>query len=390
MLAGSSQGDIPCTMDVLMPFSRSSGGGSVVSGALLARTLRDCGLKVHALFPSSGAGEKIFKKYGIPVTFSNVQEVRAIEGGRANWRSLPSVSAYARTLSFAIRFARTHKPRVLHVNDDTTVLPWGIAGRLLHIPVVWHVRKSRKGALDGARRRLVTSCISISDAVRERLEDVRQIETIYNPVDTDRFYPRREIEELRRRLRLESELTLLFVGRPVPYKRAPWALQALENVLDTGVDANLVILGGWSKADSETLLQSATQAARDAISFVDHTVEPELYFAAADILLHPAYEEAFGRVIAEAQASGVSPVGTNSGGAKEIIDHGRTGYLADPDSPEEFIHFVVMLARDPDLRARIGGEAAEQASSRFSMHSYRVAIQSYYQRSVLPFVKGAP
>lgn len=64
------------------------------------------------------------------------------------------------------------------------------------------------------------------------------------------------------------------------------------------------------------------------------------------------------RVGLEAFASGVPVVTQNEWGWREMIDHGKTGFLGSCD--EELAHYTAMLAYDEDLRMRIVHAARER------------------------------
>ncbi len=48
----------------------------------------------------------------------------------------------------------------------------------------------------------------------------------------------------------------------------------------------------------------------------------------ADVMLMPSELESFGLAALEAMACEVVPIATNAGGVPEVIDHGKTGFLA--------------------------------------------------------------
>ena len=58
------------------------------------------------------------------------------------------------------------------------------------------------------------------------------------------------------------------------------------------------------------------------------------------LLNTPKWNEAYGNVVVEALACGVPVIAYKRGGPSEIIQHGQTGYLADPDDKKNMLSYV--------------------------------------------------
>jgi phosphatidylinositol alpha 1,6-mannosyltransferase len=82
--------------------------------------------------------------------------------------------------------------------------------------------------------------------------------------------------------------------------------------------------------------------------------------ASLDIVAQPGPHETFCQAVQEAMASGVPVVAVGAGGAAELVDHGRTGWLYPPLVLSELRDRVRDLAGDESKRRAMGraGRAA--------------------------------
>ncbi len=63
------------------------------------------------------------------------------------------------------------------------------------------------------------------------------------------------------------------------------------------------------------------------------------------LLNTPKWNEAYGNVVVEALACGVPVIAYKRGGPSEIIQHGKTGYLADPDDKKNMLSYVEFIGK---------------------------------------------
>jgi len=63
------------------------------------------------------------------------------------------------------------------------------------------------------------------------------------------------------------------------------------------------------------------------------------------LLNTPKWNEAYGNVVVEALACGVPVIAYKRGGPSEIIQHGQTGYLADPDNKKNMLSYVEIIEK---------------------------------------------
>jgi len=77
------------------------------------------------------------------------------------------------------------------------------------------------------------------------------------------------------------------------------------------------------------------------------------FYAAADLFVWPAVNEAYGMVFLEAQAYGVPPVAGHFGGTADVIRHGETGLLVAPGDARALAAGVIELMDDEERRREL-------------------------------------
>jgi phosphatidylinositol alpha-1,6-mannosyltransferase len=76
-------------------------------------------------------------------------------------------------------------------------------------------------------------------------------------------------------------------------------------------------------------------------------------------------EEGWGTVFLEAAAAGLPVVAGRSGGAKEAVIHGETGYVVDVYQDASVVAGIANLLTDKALAAQYGSKGKERALREF-------------------------
>src|SRR5690242_16848119 len=85
-------------------------------------------------------------------------------------------------------------------------------------------------------------------------------------------------------------------------------------------------------------------------------------YAAADAYVSPTFEDAFALPPLEAMACGLPVITSINNGGSQIITEGVDGFIVtDPDDSIALANLLRRLARQPDLRNRVGENAAHTA-----------------------------
>jgi colanic acid/amylovoran biosynthesis glycosyltransferase len=171
-----------------------------------------------------------------------------------------------------------------------------------------------------------------------------------------------------------EDLQILHLGRLVDFKSPDRTIKAFEIARSRGMKSNLVMVGnGPLKVTCELLRLRSPY--KDSIKILD-PIPPEqaqhLYLESDIYTQHNVtgeitnQAEGFGVSILEAMASGLPFVGTRSGGIVESVVENVTGILNDPEDVEAQAQSFLELARNPDLRQKMGDAGRKRVSEHFS------------------------
>jgi len=85
------------------------------------------------------------------------------------------------------------------------------------------------------------------------------------------------------------------------------------------------------------------------------------------LVLSTTTQEAFGRVIIEAQAAGVPVVATQVGGVIDIIEDGKTGLLVPPQDPSSIASAVMKIFKDKEFAASLALAARKKVEEKYNI-----------------------
>jgi glycosyltransferase involved in cell wall biosynthesis len=226
---------------------------------------------------------------------------------------------------------------------------------------------------------------------------------VLNGVDLERFRPAPRTFWLHDHLDLPHQARL--VGMPAIFARWKGHLQvveAFERAAGRLDDVHLVLVGGAiydttaergfaeelvRRVSRSSLPGGASSRLTNRIHFVRHQSEPWRLYPELDVVVHfSTRPEPFGRVVAEALASGVPPIAARAGGPTEIVDYGITGWLVTPgDVPglaDAIVHGLEVMAR-PDADA-MRGACRRAAESRFAADRYAAEVAAVLRAAAGP------
>jgi glycosyltransferase involved in cell wall biosynthesis len=92
-----------------------------------------------------------------------------------------------------------------------------------------------------------------------------------------------------------------------------------------------------------------------------------LVYSAADVMVVPSMQEAFGQTASESLACGTPVVAFETTGLKDIVDHQLNGYLARPFVIEDLARGIAWVLEDRDRLSQLRSQARLKAEREFSL-----------------------
>ncbi len=180
---------------------------------------------------------------------------------------------------------------------------------------------------------------------------------------------------------------ILFVGRLMEVKGVDVLIKAFSKFLenDSLSDYALDIVGDGPELDS--LLHLARQEQiEEKIVFHGSKQRNEIadFYANADLFVLPSKttalgeKEGLGLVVLEAMMSGVPVIGTDCGGIKETIEHGKTGIIVAENDVDALHIAMVDLIKDVGKREQFSHHAHAEVTRKYSSESLVTAMKQWY------------
>ena len=283
---------------------------------------------------------------------------------------------------------REHKVDVVHCADLLAAHYAAVAGKMVGLPVVCHIR-ARFDAIsqrDCSFLWPVNSFVFVSSDTRAHFGCAtgrRRGSVVYDGIDV---VGHKNALEDRRSVREEFGIAATapvaaMIARIAPVKDYLTLARSARRILDEQPDARFLVVGDHTSAGAREHYEDVVAALRennveDAFIFTGHREDISRILSAIDVFVLSTHLEGLPLVILEAMAHGKPVVATAVGGVPEIVIDGETGLLVPHQDPEALARSVVRLMRDPEPRETTHGRRISSARDTFQP----AAVQRRHER----------
>ena len=326
---------------------------------------------------ADGTFKQLLEKQHIPVQVlaTKAIEVRK-ESGLA--QGLGSLKQLLPLINRVATLSRDYD--LIYANTQKALVVGAIASFLSRRPLVYHLHDilsldhfsatNRRIAVTLANRAALV--IANSQASQDAFiaaggrKDI--VEFVYNGFDLALY--QQPATDLKQQLGIDKDRFLVgHFSRLSPWKGQHILLEALTSCPEN-VTALLVgeALFGEQDYVQQLHAQVAELKLENRVKFLGFRDDVSSLMAACNLVTHTStVAEPFGRVIVEAMLCGTPVVATQAGGAQELIESGRTGWLVAPGNAIDLAATINNCIAQPEQSAKMAQAANLQAIQRFDV-----------------------
>ena len=229
----------------------------------------------------------------------------------------------------------------------------------------------------------VSTCVTaVSQALARETEEIfgrlnKSIRVIPNFIDPMAYYPLRDLQgRCRRAFAPNGEKILVHISNFREVKRAADVIGIFARVAQT-VSCRLVLVGDGPEIG---LVEREVLKFRleDKVLFLGKQESVREILQSADVFLLPSQQESFGLAALEAMACGVPVVASRTGGLPEVVQQGKTGYLAEPGDIKGMSEAVLRLLMDESNWRTFSEPAAVWARETFPVERAAAGYEQVY------------
>ena len=351
-------------------------GGAELSLLDLAKFYRDfCLVSLFA----DGSFKTALEQNQVPVHILSTQSLKISKDSNF-WQSIGNIGHLIPLIMEVASLSRDYD--LIYANTQKAMVVGAMARFLTKKPLVYHLRDilspehfsrlNRKLAISLANN-LASLVVANSQATKTAFIESggkeHLVEVVYNGFALDRYrhqYDR--ATQLRQELNLEGRYVVGHFSRLSPWKGQHILIEALTHSPNTTAILVGDALFGEDKYVARLHQQVKDLGLGDRVRFLGFRNDIPQLMSMCDLVVHTSTApEPFGRVIIEAMLCGTPVIAAAAGGAVELIENQRTGWLTTPGDVGELADTIEQCRQNPELTENIALTGKAAASNRFNL-----------------------
>jgi glycosyltransferase involved in cell wall biosynthesis len=262
---------------------------------------------------------------------------------------------------------------LVHANEAHAVTSAWLARAHRSVPLVVSRRVGfplKEDNFARSRYRAAARILPISEWVAGILANSgipqEQMTVVYEGVEVSRLPSPQIRHAARMRFGITDESPLIgCVGVLLPDKGQDALIRALATVRAEFPSVKLLLVGdGPDKSRLQNL--AAKLNVTDAVIFAGFVSAMESVYPALDLFAFPSRFEGLGTSLLSAMSYAIPSVAFRACAFPEIIEHGRSGLLAELNNDESLANSLAAILRNPEIALQIGRAARQRIDQKFS------------------------
>ena len=327
----------------------------------------------------NGSFQTALEQYQIPVCILSTQSLQ-IRKDSSFWQSTSNIR---QIISLVNRVAQLSRDRdLIYANTQKALVVGAIASFLAGKPLVYHLHDilslehfsstNRRVAVSLANR-FAKLIIANSQATKTAFIQAggkeELVKVVYNGFDLEKYQINGDrVNQLRKELNLAGRYIVGHFSRLSPWKGQHILIEALNSC----PEATAILVGDALFGEDEYVEELHQQIERlglsDRVRFLGFRRDIAELMSMCDLVVHTSTApEPFGRVIVEAMLCGKPIIASAAGGAIELIQNERTGWLTQPGDSLELAKAIDNCLQQSDLAQKVAQAGKQSAIERFDL-----------------------
>ncbi|MCR4963486.1 MAG: polysaccharide pyruvyl transferase CsaB [Firmicutes bacterium] len=292
-------------------------------------------------------------------------------------------------LQKALQAADQFKPDVIHCHGAKANMMAVMVKKLRHIPIITTVHSDPKldymgaplkqytfGQINAWALRRMDYFMAVAGKMEQNLIErgfnPQRIFTIYNGLDFS------QADGAPKPVKKDGDIVVGIAARLTPIKNIPTLLKAFAWAYAKNPRLRLKIAGIGE--DEEALKELAKQLEiSHRVDFVGWITDMRGFFSQVDINVLSSFSETFPYSLLEGAFEHCAAIASNVGGMPYLIEHGKTGFLFEPEDHQTFGRYIYELSVDDEKRSALAEALFQLAKSQFSLEKMRKDQLAVYE-----------
>ena len=344
---------------------------------------------------ADGSFRELLEQQGIPVQVLTGQAIQVQKDSNL-LKGLNSLGSLLPLIGQVTQLSREYD--VIYANTQKALVVGAIASLLARRPLVYHLHDilstahfsptNLRLAITLANR-FASLIIANSNATQTAAiaAGVRaeKIQVVYNGFNLKIYQAlNASATQIRQQLDLENCFVVGHFSRLSPWKGQHILIDTLKQCPDEVVAVFVGDALFGEQAYVEQLQHQVKQLGlQHRIRFLGFRSDIPQLMASCDLVAHTSIApEPFGRVIVEAMLCGTPVVAASEGGAMELVEPDKTGWLSPPGDSEKLAAIINRCREQPEQARELAHHAQLQASQRFELSAINQQIDKLLHQVV--------